>query len=84
MKDLMKGRLNATEKGRLKRCIINRGNASMAVSTVVGTAKKMMQFGIFVCVEIQEINFRGNILGSKCDGDYHHNITSLVNNMQLY
>ena len=43
-----------------------------------------MQFGNFVFVEIQEKNFRGNLLGSKCDGDYHHNIISLVNNMQLY
>ena len=42
-----------------------------------------MQFGIFVFAEIQEINFRGNLLGSKCDGDNHHNITSIVNNMQI-
>ena len=56
----------------------------MAISTTVGTAKKIMQFGIFVFVEVQEINFRGNLLGSKYDGDYHHNITSLFNNMQLY
>ena len=33
--------------------------------------KKTMQFGIFVFAEVQEINFRGNLLGSKCDGDYH-------------
>ena len=38
-----------------------------------------MQFGIFVIVEVQEINFRGSLLGSKCDGDYHYNITSLFN-----
>ena len=56
----------------------------MAVSTTFGTAKKTMQFGIFVFVEVQEINFRGKSLGSKCDGDYHNNITSLFNNMQLY
>ena len=56
----------------------------MAVSTMVGTAKKIMRFSIFVFVEIQEINFRGNLLGSKCDGDCHHNIISLANNMQLY
>ena len=30
-----------------------------------------MQFGIFVFAEVQEINFRGNLLDSKCDGDYH-------------
>ena len=41
----------------------------MAVSTKVGTAKKIMQFGIFVFVEVQEINLRGYLLGSKCDGD---------------
>ena len=29
----------------------------MAVSTVVDTAKKSMQFGIFVFVEAQVINF---------------------------
>ena len=43
-----------------------------------------MQFGVFVFVEIQERTFRGNLLCNKCDGDYHHKITSLVNNMQLY
>ena len=31
----------------------------MAVSAIVGTAKKIMQFGIFVFVEAQEINLRG-------------------------
>ena len=39
----------------------------MAVSTMVGTTKKIMQCGIFVFVEVQEINFRGNLLGSKSD-----------------
>ena len=39
----------------------------MAVSTMVGTTKKIMQRGIFVFVEVQEINFRGNLLGSKSD-----------------
>ena len=43
--------------------------------------QKIIQFVIFVFVEVQEINFGGNLLGSKCDGDHHHNITSLVNNM---
>ena len=28
-----------------------------------------MQFDIFVFVEAQEINWRGNLQGSKCDGD---------------
>ena len=28
-----------------------------------------MQFGIFVFVEAQETNWRGNLQGSKCDGD---------------
>ena len=41
----------------------------MAVSTMVGTAKKKtMQFGIFVFVEVQETNSRGNLQVSKCDG----------------
>ena len=31
--------------------------------------KKVMQFGIFVFPEVQEINLRGNLQGSKCDGD---------------
>ena len=56
----------------------------MAVLTMVGTTKKVMQFGIFVFVEVQKLNLPGNLIGSKCDGDYHQNITSLVNNMQLY
>ena len=43
--------------------------------------QKNIQFVIFVCVEVQEINFGGNLPGSKCDGDHHHNFTSLVNNM---
>ena len=42
----------------------------MAVSTIVGTAKKTMQFGIFVFVEVQETNWRGNLQGTKCDGDF--------------
>ena len=41
----------------------------MAVLTMIGTAKKIMQFGIFVFVEAQEINSRGNLQGGKCDGD---------------
>ena len=38
----------------------------MAVSTVVGTAKKLCNLGFLSL----EINFRGNLLDSKCDGDY--------------
>ena len=41
----------------------------MAVSTMVGTAKKIMQFGIFVFVEAQEINLRGNLQASTYGGD---------------
>ena len=41
----------------------------MAVFTMIGTAKKNMQFGIFVFVEAQKINYRGNLQGGKCDGD---------------
>ena len=37
----MKARNYAAEKGRLKRGIISRENVSMAVSTMVGTAKKL-------------------------------------------
>ena len=44
------------EKGRLKRCIISRGNTFMAFSTMVGIAKKVRQFGIFVFVEVQVVN----------------------------
>ena len=43
-----------------------------------------MQFDIFVFVEIQVINLPGNLLDSKCDGDYQHNITLLVNSVQLH
>ena len=42
----------------------------MAVSTMVGTAKKAMQFAIFVFVEIHETNWRGNLQGSNCDEDF--------------
>ena len=37
----------------------------MAVSAMVGTAKKIMQFGTFVFAEAQEINLRGNLQASK-------------------
>ena len=36
------------------------GNASVAVSTMVGSAKQTMQFGVFVFVAVQETNWRGN------------------------
>ena len=53
----------------MKIYIISRGSASIAISTMVRTAKKIMQFGIFVYAEAQEINLRGNLQGIKCDGD---------------
>ena len=40
----------------------------MAVSTTVYTAK-INKFGIVAFVESQETNWRGNLQGSKCDGD---------------
>ena len=43
----------------------------MAVSTMVGTAKKNMHFGIFVSAEAQEIKLQGNFQGSRCDGDLY-------------
>ena len=39
----------------------------MAVSTMVGTGKKIIQFGILVFLETQEINLTGNLRGSECD-----------------
>ena len=42
----------------------------MVLSTMVGTAKKTMQFGIALFVEVQETYSRGNSQGSKCDGDF--------------
>ena len=39
----------------------------MAVSTMIGTAKETIQFGILVFLETQEVNFRGNLQDSKCD-----------------
>ena len=39
----------------------------MAASTMVGSAKTIMHFGIFVFVEAQEINLRGNLQDSKSD-----------------
>ena len=38
----------------------------MAVSTMFGTGKNI-QFGSLVFLEVQEINLRGNMWGSKCD-----------------
>ena len=39
----------------------------MAVSTMIGTAKKIIQFGILVFLETQEMNSWGNLQDSKCD-----------------
>ena len=37
------------------------GSASIVVSTVIGTAKKTMQFGILVFLETQEMKLQGNL-----------------------
>ena len=34
---------------------------------MVGTGKKIIQFGILVILEAQEINLTGNLWGSECD-----------------
>ena len=39
----------------------------MAVSKMIGTAKKTIQFGILVFLETHEMNLRGNLQDSKCD-----------------
>ena len=39
----------------------------MAVSTMIGTAKETIQFGILVFLETQEMNLWGNLQDSKCD-----------------
>ena len=39
----------------------------MAVSTMVGTGTKMIQFGILAFLEALEIDLRRNLRGSKCD-----------------
>ena len=39
----------------------------MAFSTMIGTAKETIQFGILVFLETQEMNLRGNLPDSKCD-----------------
>ena len=41
----------------------------MAISTMVSTAKKFVQFGFFVFVKAREINLRGNLQDTKYDGD---------------
>ena len=38
----------------------------MAVSTMIGTAKETIQFGILVFLETQEMNLRRNLQDSKC------------------
>ena len=37
----------------------------MTVATIVGTARKIMQFGNFVFAEAQDITLQGNLQGSK-------------------
>ena len=39
----------------------------MAVSKMIGTAKKTIPFGILVFLETQEMNLRDNLQDSKCD-----------------
>ena len=39
----------------------------MAISTMIGTAKKTIQFGIFIFLELQEMNLQGNLQDSKCN-----------------
>ena len=70
----------------MKRYIISRGSVSVAVFTMVGTAKKNMQFGVFVFVEAQEINLRGNLQGSKCDGDciYYEKVPSPLDSVGFF
>ena len=41
----------------------------MAISTMVSTAKKFVQFGFFVFVKARETNLRGNLQDTKYDGD---------------
>ena len=41
----------------------------MAVSSTIGTGKKIIQIGILVFLEDQEIILTGNLRGSECD-DY--------------
>ena len=44
------------------------GEVPSWLSPMVGTAKKSIQVGIFLFVEVQERNWQGNLQGSKCDG----------------
>ena len=53
----------------MKIYITSRGNVAIVISTMVVVQNKFMQFGIFVFVEAQEINLRGNLQVSKCDRD---------------
>ena len=39
----------------------------MAVSTMIATAEKAIQFVILVFLKTQEMDLRGNLLDSKCD-----------------
>ena len=39
----------------------------MAVSTMLGTAKRTIHFGILIYLETQEINLPGNLQDRQCD-----------------
>ena len=47
--------------------ITSSGSAFITVSTMIGTAKETIQFGILVLLESQEINLRGNLQDIKRD-----------------
>ena len=47
--------------------ITSSGSAFTTVSTMIGTAKETIQFGILVLLESQEINLRGNLQDIKRD-----------------
>ena len=40
----------------------------MVFSAMIVTFKKVLQFGVLVFLEAQEINLWGKLQGSKCDG----------------
>ena len=50
-----------------KRYITSIGSASMAFSTMIGTAKETIHFSILVFLGTQEMNLWGNLKDSKCD-----------------
>ena len=49
---------------------------------MVGAAKKLCNLAFLSFQKTRK--FLRQFASDKCDGDYQHNITSLVNNMQLY